>query len=105
MRRVLAVSWIGFAAILLMPLRAGEFVRPLHDQAAHRKLSLAAATGTIGAERIIDGLFLTITLGLCLQIAHPLSPLPDHIGSYQFRSSSSPSTPTWLSAFSWGPSH
>src|SRR5262249_27578347 len=24
-RRILAVSWIGFAAILLMPLRAGEF--------------------------------------------------------------------------------
>src|SRR4051794_36173415 len=24
-RRILAVSWIGYAAILLMPLRAGEF--------------------------------------------------------------------------------
>src|SRR5262249_13556420 len=27
-RRVLAVSWIGFAAILLMPFRIGEIVRP-----------------------------------------------------------------------------
>ncbi len=27
-RKLLSVSWIGFAAILLMPLRIGEFVRP-----------------------------------------------------------------------------
>src|SRR5687767_842112 len=27
-RRILAVSWIGFAAILLMPFRLGEIVRP-----------------------------------------------------------------------------
>jgi glycosyltransferase 2 family protein len=82
LRRVLAVSWIGFAAILLMPLRAGEFVRPYMIR-QRGKVSVAAATGTIGAERIIDGLFLTIMLGICLQIAHPLSPLPDHIGKLQ----------------------
>jgi hypothetical protein len=81
-RRILAVSWIGFAAILLMPLRAGEFVRPymIRDKG---KVSMAAATGTIGAERIIDGLFLTIILGVCLQLSQPLSPLPDHIGKLQ----------------------
>ena len=26
--RLFAVSWIGFAAILIMPFRIGEFVRP-----------------------------------------------------------------------------
>ncbi len=79
LRRIVAVSFIGFTAILLLPLRAGELVRPylIRDKG---KLSLAAATGTIGAERVIDGLFLTLLLGVCLQIARPLSPLPDHIG-------------------------
>jgi uncharacterized protein (TIRG00374 family) len=82
MRRILAVSWIGFAAILLMPLRAGEFVRPYMIR-ERGKVSMAAATGTVGAERIIDGLFLTVMLGICMQIARPLSPLPDHIGKLQ----------------------
>jgi uncharacterized protein (TIRG00374 family) len=81
-RRIFAVSWIGFAAILIMPLRAGEFVRPYMIREKGR-VSMAAATGTIGAERIIDGLCLTLLLGLCMQIAHPLSPLPDHIGKLQ----------------------
>src|SRR5258705_11281827 len=62
LRRIVAVSWIGYCAILIMPLRAGEFVRPymIRDKG---KVSMAAATGTIGAERIIDGLFLTLLLG------------------------------------------
>jgi hypothetical protein len=47
------------------------------------KVSIAAATGTIGAERIIDGVFLTVLLGVCMQLAHPLSPLPNHIGKLQ----------------------
>jgi uncharacterized membrane protein YbhN (UPF0104 family) len=78
-RRIIAVSFIGFGAILLMPLRAGEFVRPymIRDKG---KVTMAAATGTIGAERVIDGLFLTVLLGICLQLSTPLSPLPDHIG-------------------------
>lgn len=77
--RILTVSYIGFTAILLLPLRTGEFVRPYLIQQRSR-VSLAAATGTIGAERIIDGLFLTLLLGICLPLSRPLSPLPDHIG-------------------------
>lgn len=79
LRRILTVSYIGFAAILLMPLRAGEIVRPYMIQQRGR-VSLAAATGTIGAERIIDGLFLTLLLGICLPFSEPLSPLPNQIG-------------------------
>jgi glycosyltransferase 2 family protein len=82
LRRVIAVSWIGFAAILLMPLRAGEFVRPYMIR-QKGKVSIAAATGTVGAERIIDGLYLTMLLGLCMQLTRPLDPLPDHIGKLQ----------------------
>ena len=82
LRRIIAVSWIGFGAILLMPLRAGEFVRPYMIR-QKGKVSIAAATGTIGAERVIDGLFLTLLLGICMQLAKPLDPLPDHIGKLQ----------------------
>jgi uncharacterized membrane protein YbhN (UPF0104 family) len=79
LRRIVAVSFIGFAAILVMPLRAGEFVRPYMIR-QRGKISIAAATGTIAAERIIDGLAMTLLLGVCMQLARPLSPLPDHIG-------------------------
>jgi uncharacterized protein (TIRG00374 family) len=82
LRRIIAVSWIGFGATLLMPLRAGEFVRPYMIR-QKGKVSLAAATGTIGAERVIDALYLTGLLGICMQVAKPLDPLPDHIGKLQ----------------------
>ena len=79
LRRIIAVSWIGFAAILILPLRAGEIVRPYMIRQKGR-ISMAAATGTIGAERIIDGLFITLMLGIALQLAPHQEPLPDHIG-------------------------
>jgi glycosyltransferase 2 family protein len=79
MRRILTVSWIGFAGIVLLPFRAGEMVRPvLIRKKGH--LSGWAATGTIGAERVIDGLCLSVMLFVALMVSHPLDPLPTHIG-------------------------
>ncbi|MBM4362346.1 MAG: flippase-like domain-containing protein [Deltaproteobacteria bacterium] len=78
LRRVLAASFVGFAAIALLPLRTGEAVRPLLVRT--RELSGWAATGTIAAERIIDGLFLSGMLLAGLFASRPLDPLPDHIG-------------------------
>lgn len=80
MRRILAVSFVGFAAIALLPLRMGEVVRPIliHKEG---KLSGWAATGTVAAERIIDGLFLSAMLFAGLFLSTPQSPLPDHIGA------------------------
>jgi hypothetical protein len=77
--RVLAVAFIGFAAIVALPFRAGEVVRPM---LIRKKGSLSAweAAGTVGAERVIDGLFLSIVLFVALQVAEPLDPLPDRIG-------------------------
>jgi uncharacterized protein (TIRG00374 family) len=90
LRRILAVSFIGFAAIVFLPLRTGEAVRPvLIRKKGH--LSGWAATGTIGAERIIDGLFLSVLLLTALQVATPLSPLPDHIGDLPVPASIVPS--------------
>lgn len=80
MRRILAVSWIGFAGIVLLPFRAGEMVRPvLIRKKGH--LSGWAATGTIGAERVIDGLCLSVMLFVGLTVSRPLDPLPTHIGN------------------------
>lgn len=79
MRRVVSVAWIGFAAIVLLPFRAGEVVRPVLIR-KQGQLSGWAATGTVAAERVIDGLCLSVILFIALQLSHPLDPLPDHIG-------------------------
>jgi uncharacterized protein (TIRG00374 family) len=77
-RRILAVSWIGFAAILLMPFRIGEFVRPYMIQ-KKGKLSLTAATSSVVAERIVDGLYLSIVLALALLFVPTIQPLPETV--------------------------
>ena len=78
-RRVIDVSFIGFLAIVLLPFRSGEMVRPVMIR---RKGTLSgwAATGTIAAERVIDGLVLTLMLWVALLVSEPLDPLPDKIG-------------------------
>jgi hypothetical protein len=78
-RSVLAVSWIAFAAILLSPFRSGEVMRP-YLITKRGSVRLWEATATIGAERVIDGLVLSVMLFAALQLSSPLSPLPDHIG-------------------------
>jgi len=79
LRSVISVSWIAFGAILISPLRSGEVVRP-YLITKRSSIKLWEATGTIGAERVIDGLILSILLFLGLQLSTPLSPLPDHVG-------------------------
>jgi len=80
LRRVISVAFIGFAAIVVFPLRMGEVVRPMMIRKKGH-LTAWAATGTVGAERIIDGLSLSLLLFLSLQLARPLDPLPDRIGN------------------------
>lgn len=74
-RRILAVSWIGFAAILLMPFRIGEFVRPFMIR-EKGKVSMSSATGTVVAERVVDGLYLSIVLAVALIFVPTIDPLP-----------------------------
>lgn len=62
--RMLAISSAGFAAILLLPVRLGELVRP----ALIRKkgeVSASAALGTVAVERIVDGLIVSILVVVC----------------------------------------
>jgi glycosyltransferase 2 family protein len=79
LRRVFAASFVGFLAILMLPLRAGEVVRPLMIREPGR-LSAWAAAGTLGAERIVDGLVLSTLLFLALLLSTPLEPLPERLG-------------------------
>jgi len=84
--RLFAVSCIGFAAILVLPFRLGEFARPylLRTRDEDRKpgapvLTMVAATSSIVAERVIDGMFLSIVLALVLVFVPTLQPLPAHV--------------------------
>jgi uncharacterized protein (TIRG00374 family) len=78
-KRVLAISWIAFAAILLSPFRTGEVVRP-YLLATKTRVRLWEAAGTVGAERVVDGLVLSLLLLGGLLAGTPITPLPDHVG-------------------------
>ncbi len=69
------ISSVGFGAIMLLPLRLGEFVRPFliadprHPVAGQARtgrdgarLRMTAALGTIAVERAIDGLLVSLFL-------------------------------------------
>lgn len=58
-RRLLPISSVGFFAILALPLRMGEFVRPylIADPPA---LRLSHGLGTLAVERVFDGLLLSL---------------------------------------------
>ena len=77
--RVVAVGLIGIATIMLAPLRMGEAARP-YLLARDGKVTFFQALGAAGAERVIDGLVLTVTAAIALTLSTPLSPLPDHLG-------------------------
>jgi len=87
-RRLLVVSWVGFAAILLMPFRLGEFVRPYMLKEGGKApgkdgqlqvISLSMATGSVVAERVADGLYLSIVLAIALLAVPTLDPLPQTV--------------------------
>ncbi|GMV18107.1 MAG: flippase-like domain-containing protein [Polyangiaceae bacterium] len=80
LRRIVSVAWIGFAAILLLPFRTGEVVRPVLIR-KKGQLSGWAATGTVAAERVIDGFFMSVMLFTSLLLSKPLDPLPSSIGA------------------------
>ncbi|HEX2675327.1 MAG TPA: lysylphosphatidylglycerol synthase transmembrane domain-containing protein [Polyangiales bacterium] len=78
-RRVLGIGLVGFTAVLFAPLRAGEVVRPWL-LAQDGEITFVQATGTVAAERIVDGLMLTLILFAGMASTTTLSPLPTHVG-------------------------
>ena len=70
---LLAISSVGFMAILALPVRLGEFVRP----ALLRKhgVSASAALGTVAVERIVDGLLISMfVFGALFALRGPQAP-------------------------------
>ena len=78
-RRALGVALVGLAAVMFAPLRLGEVVRPWLVS-RDRKVSFTQATGTVAAERIVDGLTITLLMVASLPFSVPLSPLPSRVG-------------------------
>lgn len=79
LREVIAVNWVFFGALLLLPFRMGEVVRPALASRPG-KLSTWQGFGMVGAERVIDGVVSSVLLLGALLLATPREPLPDHIG-------------------------
>jgi glycosyltransferase 2 family protein len=77
--RIMGMSMVGFSAIFLLPLRSGEVVRP-YLVARDGQVTFMQAAGTVGAERVIDGLVLTSLTFIALSLATPVSPLPSSLG-------------------------
>jgi uncharacterized protein (TIRG00374 family) len=78
-QRVVGVGLIGLATIMFAPLRMGEAARP-YLLARDGKVTFFQALGAAGAERVVDGLVLTLSSALALTLSTPISPLPDHLG-------------------------
>jgi hypothetical protein len=85
-KKLFAVSAIGFSAIILLPFRIGEIVRPYMIRTppdergtTGRPISLTAATSSVVAERIVDGLYVSIVLAVALFFVPTVHPLPDRV--------------------------
>ena len=77
--RVVAIGLVGIATIMLAPLRMGEAARP-YLLGRDGKVTFFQALGAAGAERVVDGLVLTLTAAIALASSTLISPLPDHLG-------------------------
>ena len=70
---LLAISSVGFMAILALPARLGEFVRP--GLLRKHGISMTAGIGTVAVERIVDGLMISLLVFGCFFALHgPDSP-------------------------------
>lgn len=75
--KVLRIGAVGNAAIVTLPLRLGEVVRPAL-LARESRLSFATAMGTAVVERVVDGLVLVGLLGLMVWVVPEATPLLRH---------------------------
>jgi uncharacterized protein (TIRG00374 family) len=78
--RVVGIGMVGFSAIFLAPLRMGEIVRP-YLIAQDGEVTFLQASGSVFAERVIDGVVLTLAAATAMSLATTVSPLPKSLGS------------------------
>lgn len=67
-RRILPISSVGFFAILALPLRMGEIVRP-YLIADPPRIRISHGLGTMAVERVFDGLVLALSGFISVAIA------------------------------------
>jgi glycosyltransferase 2 family protein len=84
--RVLSASLLGNAAVVLLPLRSGEFVR-LALISRNSPIPFMAALGTAGCERLVDALTAAVLLLVSLRCAEIRDPLPEKIGDLPIHAS------------------
>jgi len=66
--RLMTVSTVGFMAILALPVRLGEFVRPYYV-VRDGQSRMSAVLGTVAVERIVDGLVISILFFVTYMLA------------------------------------
>lgn len=57
--KLFSISTVGFMALLALPFRLGEFVRP-YFVVREGKARMSAVLGTVAVERIVDGLLISV---------------------------------------------
>lgn len=75
-------SLMSFFALVFAPLRMGEVIRPWLIS-RRGEIRFLQALGSVGAERIIDGVLLMSILAVGFFFATPLSPAPSRIGDFE----------------------
>lgn len=66
--RLMVISTVGFMAILALPVRLGEFVRPYYV-VRDGQSRMSAVLGTVAVERIVDGLMISILFFVTYMLA------------------------------------
>ncbi len=66
--RLMVISTVGFMAILALPIRLGEFVRPYYV-VRDGQSRMSAVLGTVAVERIVDGLVISILFFVTYMLA------------------------------------
>ncbi len=75
-RRLLPVASVGFCAILALPLRMGELVRPyLIADPPHLRMS--HGFGTLAVERVFDGIILALACFASIALAKQYTAVPN----------------------------
>ncbi len=76
--RILPIASVGFLAIIALPLRMGEFVRP-YLIADPPRIRMSHGLGTMAVERVFDGLVLTLTCFIAVAEAKRRTEVPGWI--------------------------
>jgi uncharacterized protein (TIRG00374 family) len=66
--RILPIASVGFAAIIALPLRMGELVRP-YLIADPPRVRMSHGLGTLAVERVVDGLILALGCSIAVWLA------------------------------------